>query len=239
MLRSFIFSLVGTSVAFAATPAPSTFPIAAPDLVFAEHDGLVAGEAEHFTQQAHHTVRAWHRISTDFTPNVEPDGDPSHADTASNHAYIECLPDTRRSHDDPLVPTENFSNDPGAMAVISYRIHFQNPGRYYVWLRTFSTNTEDNGVHVGLDGEWPESGQRWQTTQKHAWSWDCRQRTPEVHVGIPLQLYLDVPTAGEHTFQISMREDGVEIDRWLLARDPDYRPESAGPPSRQVSPARR
>ena len=37
--------------------------------------------------------------------------------------------------------------------------------------------SEDNGVHVGLDGRWPESGQRWQTVQKQQWAWDCKQRT--------------------------------------------------------------
>lgn len=183
------------------------------------------GEAEHFVQQEKHEVRAWHRVGADAVPQAAPDGDPSHADAASGTAYIECLPDTRRTHADPLVPGENFSNEPGAMAVISYRIHFGNAGRYYVWLRTFSTNTEDNGVHVGLDGEWPESGRRWQTTRKHAWAWECRQRTDEVHAGVPMQLFLDVPTTGEHTFQISMREDGVEIDRWLLARDINFRPD--------------
>lgn len=231
MLRVFLVSFVTVTLTFATDTAPTASPLASPDLVFPERDGLVAGEAEDFIQQTHDTIRAWHRISTAESPRIEPDGDPSHADTASNHAYVECLPDTRRSHDDPLVPEENFSNDPGAMAVLSYRIHFQNPGRYYVWLRTFSTNTEDNGVHVGLNGQWPESGRRWQTTHKHAWAWDCRQRTPEVHAGVPMQLYLDVPTAGEHTFQISMREDGTEIDRWLLARDIDYRPAAPGSPA--------
>ena len=222
--------LIGATRA-SANPSP-TSPNVAPDIIVAEVNGLVVGEAEHFVRQEHQSVRAWHRINDSNTPVIAPDGDPSHADTASGHAYVECLPDTRRTHDDPLTPRENFSNEPGTMAVLSYRIHFSTPGRYYVWLRTFSTTTEDNGAHVGLNGTWPESGQRWQTTQKHAWSWDCRQRTNEVHVGVPMQLWIDVPSAGEHTFQISMREDGLEIDQWLLSNDIAYRPEGPIEPSR-------
>lgn len=233
--RLSLLALVLTGAIVADANSSTTSPIVAPSVILAEADGLVTGEAEHFVHQEHTSVRAWHRISGATTPIIEPDGDPSHADSASGHAYVECLPDTRRTHDDPLTPRENFSNEPGTMAVLSYRIHFSTPGRYYVWLRTFSTTTEDNGAHVGLDGTWPESGERWQTTQKHAWSWDCRQRTNEVHVGVPMQLWIDVPRAGEHTFQISMREDGLEIDQWLLSKDVAYRPEGATKPSKRVN----
>lgn len=44
-----------------------------------------------------------------------------------------------------------------------------------------------------------------------------------------MQLWLDVPTAGEHTVQLSMREDGLELDKWILARASDYRPDDKGP----------
>lgn len=228
---SFALLLVLAGTSFAADRRSTSSPITAANHVFLEIDGMVFGEAEQFVRQEHTSVRAWHRITTSALLDISPDGDPSHADTASGAAYIECLPDTRRTHDDPLIVGENFSNEPGKLAVVSYRIRISTPGRYYVWLRTLSTNSEDNGVHVGLDGEWPESGLRWQTTNKNAWAWDCRQRTNEVHIGVPMKLYLDIATAGEHTFQISMREDGVEIDQWLLARDIAYRPEGALPPA--------
>jgi hypothetical protein len=84
-------------------------------------------------------------------------------------------------------------------------------------------------MHFGLNGEWPESGRRWQTTRKHAWEWDNRQRTAEVHVGVPGLLYLDIPTSGEHVVQVSLREDGVELDKILLTKNPHYVPEGFGP----------
>jgi hypothetical protein len=173
-------------------------------------------EAEHYARQTHDGVRRWHLVSAAGVPAVEPDGDPPHLEGASGGAYLELLPDTRRSHADKLVPGENFSPKPGEMAVLSYRTRFTTPGRYYFWSRVYSTNTEDNSLHVGIDGTWPESGQRSQWTMKNAWHWASRQRTDKVHAGVPHQLYLDVTEPGEHLIQISMREDGVELDQWAM-----------------------
>ncbi len=206
----------------AATGAPA-------DLVFAENGGLVAVEAEHFFQQELTAQRAWHVFTPVQRPRHAPDTDGTHIIGASGGAYLEALPDTRWTHDEKLVPGENFSNEPGKIAVLSYKVHFTKPGRYHFWARIYSTGGEDNGLHVGLNGNWPESGRRWQTIKKNAWQWDSRQRTEAVHVGVPGQLYLDVPAAGEHTVQISMREDGFEIDKWIMTMDANYAPEGTGP----------
>ncbi len=157
-------------------------------------------------------------------PDVPPDGDPSHASSAAGGAYIEVLPDTRTTHDDELIRGENFAPEPGKMAVIEYDVEFTTPGRYYVWVRAFSTGTEDNGVHMGLDGRWPESGQRMQWCEgKNEWTWGSAQRTEAVHCGEPGRIWIDVPSAGVHTVMFSMREDGFEMDRWSLTQKPDAR----------------
>lgn len=231
-----LFRLLTPLFAAIATPlAAGTAPVATADLVFAESGGLVAVEAEHFVKQELTATRAWHICHAGQRPSVPPDTDGSHVIGASGGAYLEVLPDSRWTHDEKLVHGENFSNEPGKMAVLSYRIHFATPGRYHFWARVFSTGTEDNGFHVGLNGTWPASGQRWQTTKKNAWHWDSRQRTPEVHVGVPGQLFLDVPAAGEHIVQIAMREDGIEIDKWLMTTDRTYTPEGTGPAPRMKS----
>ena len=95
-------------------------PIVDPSLVFAEKDGLVAVEAEHFFQQTATEKRAFHLTTADEVPNIKPDGDPAHAAGASGGAYIEVLPDTRRTHADKLIRDENFSPQPGKMAVLHY-----------------------------------------------------------------------------------------------------------------------
>ncbi len=205
-------------------------PIADSGLVFAEKDGLVAVEAEHFIKQDKAGTRAFYRVSKDEQPRISPDGDPPHVAGASGGAYLEILPDTRRTHDDKLIKGENFADNAGDMAVLSYRVHFTTPGRYYVWARAYSTGTEDNGLHVGLDGRWPASGQRMQWTAKQKWFWDSKQRTAKVHGGVPGQLYLDIDRAGEHVISFSMREDGFEFDKWLMTTQHKMpRPEGVGP----------
>lgn len=204
-------------------------PIAPADLVFAEVDGIVAAEAEHFISQTQTDVRAFYITSAEEAVGLTPDPDANHAFGASGGAYIEVLPDNRITHGEPLIGGVNFSNEPGKLAILTYRVKFSQPGRYYFWARHYSTGSEDNGFHVGLNGTWPESGQRWQTVKKRAWQWECRQRTAEVHVGVPMQLFIDIPSAGEHRIHISMREDGVELDKWVMATDVDYVPTGMGP----------
>ncbi len=206
----------------------------AADPVFKEADGLVAVEAEHYVEQSSTDKRAWHLTSSETTPDITPDGDPPHVAGASGKAYLEILPDTRRTHGDKLIRGTNFAPEAGEMAVLSYKVHFTTPGKYYVWVRAYSTGSEDNGLHVGIDGQWPDSGQRLQWCQgKNEWRWESKQRTEEQHCGEPYKIFLDVPTAGEHTISFSMREDGFEFDKWIMTTDRDFtRPEDAGPTSK-------
>lgn len=189
-----------------------------PDLVFEEKDGVVAIEAEHYQSQTKNGVRSWHVVSNASTPQIKPDGDPSHAATASAGAYLEILPDTRRSHGDKLIQKENFTNTPGEMAILTYHVKFNQAGRYYCWVRTHSTNTEDNGIHLGINGTWPESGARMQWITKNKWHWNTKQRTEKVHIGVFGQIWIDVPQAGLHKIHFSMREDGFEFDKFVLTR---------------------
>ena len=192
--------------------------LAMPAALSAQKDTwLIRIEAESFQRQTLSEVRKWHILRQ----GVE---GASHVEGASGAAYIQVLPDTRKTHDDKLIKGENFTDEPGAMAVLNYKIKVAEPGRYFVWARTFSRNTEDNGLHFGLDGQWPESGRRWQTVRKNGWHWDCKQRTASVHTGVPMQLWLDVEKAGEHELLLSMREDGAAVDEIILARDAKFRP---------------
>lgn len=200
-------------------------------VVFAEKDGMLAVEAEHFFRQSATEKRAFHLTHAKLTPAIKPDGDPNHVGGASGGAYLEILPDTRRTHGDKLIRGENFSPEAGRMAVLHYKIHVENPGRYYIWVRAFSTGSEDNGLHVGIDGEWPESGQRLQWCEgKQSWRWDSKQRTAKNHCGEPHKIFLDIKHAGEHVISFSMREDGFEFDKWLMTTDRELkRPNGVGP----------
>ncbi len=224
-LRTFCAVAVFTLYVADASSADVTQPVSGSDQVTSESDGRITIEAERFHRQTHAEKRAWHVTSRERIPSVSPDGDPPHLEAASGGAYIELLPDTRRSHGDKLVQGENFVNTGGTMAVLAYKIRVTEPGRFFVWVRAYSTTSEDNGLHFGIDGSWPQSGARWQTVKKNGWNWDCKQRTERVHTGVPMQLWLDIDKPGEHELLMSMREDGIEVDQIVLAKDIAWRPQ--------------
>lgn len=190
--------------------------------VFEEKNGFITVEAEDFHSQELDQIRKWYRIDNNYTANIQPDADANHSSTASGNAYLEILPDTRKNHNEKLIRGENFSNKPGLLGILNYQVKFNTPGKYYVWVRTFSTGTEDNGIHVGLNGEWVASGQRMQWCEgNNEWTWASKQRTKEEHCGIERQIYLEIPRAGVHTISFSMREDGFEFDKWIMSQEYD------------------
>jgi hypothetical protein len=228
---SLFLGLVFVASAFA-QPAK---PIVSQRTIFEEVDGVVSVEAEHFHAQTETRKRAWFLFTPDDQPKIDPDPDGVHLDDASGGAYLEILPDTRATHGDKLRSGENFSNEPGRLAVLHYKVYFNNPGKYYVWARIHSTGTEDNGLHVGINGQWPESGQRMQWTGKNKWVWDSKQRTDKVHTGVKHLLYLEVPKAGYHVISFSMREDGTEFDKWMMTKEQLEKVDGAGPETKLKS----
>src|SRR5690606_6078241 len=71
MIRRAFLLTVGLVGGFSPLVAASV-PIASPDLTFAEVDGVVAVEAEHFIQQDLTLTRAFHIVSTVADPGVQP-----------------------------------------------------------------------------------------------------------------------------------------------------------------------
>jgi len=186
-------------------------------------NGVIAIEAEGFFSQEKTSKREWFVIGNGAnTPKPDPDG--SHAGDASGGRYIEVLPDTRvvghsgPGPEDPLVRGENFSDKAGELAVLNYRVNFKTAGKYFVWARLYSSGPEDNSIHVGINNTWPKSGERMQWCVRRKWEWESKQRTKQEHCGVERQIFINVPSPGVHTFQISMREDGVEVDKIILSK---------------------
>ncbi len=236
--RSLVFTCTGEETPEEPTPDPDPNPIPDPDpvppgeMIFEEIDGYVAVEAEHFISQEKTDKRQWYVTGINQDPNINPDPDGNHAQSASGGEYLEILPDTRVTHDDPLVNGVSFSNKPGVLGILTYKIYFNNPGKYYVWVRAHSTGSEDNGIHVGLNGNWPNTGERMQWCNgKRQWTWESKQRTNANHCGEPRLIYLDIPSKGIHTIHFSMREDGFEFDKFYLSKAYD-KPSGNGPEER-------
>ena len=205
------------------------------ELFFEEKDGLLAVEAEHFVGNDNlGTPRDWYLTTTSMDPAVKPDPDPSHAAGASGEASLEALPDTRVTHGDTITAGENFFPTAGQGATLSYRIWFQTAGTYVVWVRAYSTGSEDNGIHAGIDGTWPKSADRVQFCQgKNAWTWSSAQRDSDGPCGKSGTITMDVAEPGEHVVTFSMREDGFEFDKFVMAHQQlqsGYVPDGVGPP---------
>ncbi|WP_299435520.1 DUF5060 domain-containing protein [uncultured Aquimarina sp.] len=192
---------------------------------FLEKNGFLDIEAEKYQYSSSNgTKRDWYKRSENTILPFEK-GITNHYIEASNTAYIEALPDTRITHQDPLKIGENFFPTPGNGAIVAYKINVKTPGKYYIWARAFSTGTEDNGVHVGIDGTWPESGARMQWCEgKDKWTWSSAQRVPDNHCGVKHTISLDIKNTGDHIITFSMREDGFEMDKWIMTQDVKFIP---------------
>ena len=161
----------------------------------------------------------WRTTTRNSTPNVNPDPDGSHAASASNGAYMELLPDTRVTHSDQLVSGGNFWNVGGTGPALSYNVNIPEAGRYLVFVKAYSTGTEDNGIHVGLNNTNPASGERMQwCSGKNKWTWSSAQRTNNNHCGTERTIFLDFAFAGANTVTFSAREDGFEFDQFILLK---------------------
>lgn len=200
-------------------------PIISENLIFNEEKGLVAVEAEHFCKQSANSLRRWYINSAKQKPQVRPDLDEAPFDDASNKAYLEVLPDNFVTLDDPIIEEENLGLKPGHTAVVYYKIHFENAGRYYVWTRMRSNDGEDNTCHVGIDGKWTKSGMILQFPKdQKKWFWNnkIRNKVPQPD-GNGVLACIDVPVAGVHEVMFSMREDGFEFDKFILTQDSTYK----------------
>lgn len=156
------------------------------------------------------------------TPAQEIDPDPNHSDQAVGQAYLELLPDVRVTHADEFGPPTAVWFQPGTGPRAEYPIDFPEAGRYYVHVRAYSTGTEDNGLHIGLDGEFGNSGKNMQfCTAGQGWSWSSKQRDSGGNgpCGAKKTIWVTVDEPGAHNFMISAREDGFEIDRVMLIKD--------------------
>ncbi|MFK8079520.1 MAG: hypothetical protein AB8B97_04480 [Granulosicoccus sp.] len=179
-------------------------------------------EAEDFDASAIDGHDARWILTDPTTAQTEQDPDGNNSDGAVGNKYLELLPDVRVRHEDPFGPPTAYWGQRGTGPILQYPIDFPEAGRYYVHARANSSGTEDNGIHVGLNGEWPMSGFRMQwCTGGMGWQWSSRARASggAGDCGVNFTIWLDVEEAGMNTVMFSAREDGFELDRFMLIKD--------------------
>lgn len=205
-------------VATAIAAAGAVDAAAAAEVRVHEDYVAVVVEAEAATERDERWV-----LTEPTTPAQENDPDGNHSDQAVGQAYLELLPDVRVTHDDAFGPPTALWGNGSIAPQASWPIEVPEAGRYHVHVRLYSTGTEDNGLHVGLDDEWPESGRQLQGCTSHlqSWAWTSRQRNSGGvgPCGVDKTIWLDIAEPGAHTLRVGAREDGFELDRLMLIKD--------------------
>ena len=171
----------------------------------------VSFEAEDYDDKG---LRWVHTRSNTAQQEVDPDG--NHSSSASGGEYMEVLPDFRVTHDDPFHPSGSLW-DAFKGPELTYTINFPEAGRYFVHVRAYSTGSEDNGAHVGLNGDFPPQARRMQWCRgKNKWTWSSAQRDSggAGSCGLEKTVYLDVPSGGVHevNLQAGQRAESFFLD---------------------------
>jgi RHS repeat-associated protein len=101
---------------------------------------------------------------------------------------------------------------------VDYQVNFATAGTYKVWIRGYGATLTDNSVHVGLDGTVANSVSL-NGTGVLAWS-----NISEASVSVTVT----VATAGLHTVNVWMREDGSIVDKIILTTNTSFVPTVLG-----------
>lgn len=105
---------------------------------------------------------------------------------------------------------------------LDFQVQFVKTGTHYVWVRAWGAGGGDDSCHAGLNGEEIDTCDRMSGfNNNYRWSNDTMD---------PERSSFEVPSAGEHTLNIWMRENGLIIDKIVLTTNPDYVPTGDGPP---------
>jgi subtilisin family serine protease len=179
---------------------PVTVKVNQPSGPFLEQGGQVVIEAENYYQVVNRNGKSW-SLSTDRAGYV-------------GSAAMFSGPDTNVQ-----LSTGYTTTSPE----LRYQVEFATAGTYYVWLRAFARDTSDNSVHVGIDGQAATTADHISIGTYGAWAWV--QSTMDGPVAT-----INVSSAGLHTINVWMREDGLRVDRLLLTTSSTNKPAGNGPP---------
>lgn len=143
---------------------------------------------------------------------------------AASGSTWQSVSDSAASGGTALVATPNTGVNTGDSTIGArhdYAVRFTTPGTWYAWVRILGETGNDDSVHIGVDGN-PLSFGHWGIGNNSGqWTW-----MNSIGFGA---LQFDVPAAGDHVFNLWMREDGVKADKIVLTRDPNFRPTGTGP----------
>jgi len=152
--------------------------------------------------------------------------------STATHQWINAsLPNASGGNSMKTTP-DSGALKPGANGspMLSYNIQFPIAGSYQLWIRGWGDeNASGQGVndslHAGLNGSLASTADKIDGFPA-GWNWSKRTRD-----GAPA--VLQIPSAGTHTVNLWMREDGLAVDKLLLVNNASYVPQGSGPVGNQ------
>jgi PKD repeat protein len=169
------------------------------DGAFMESGGMAVMEAENFHAMVERSGHGW-------TENTEHAG-------FSGAAAMASTPD-----DGLFVSSDVTTTSPE----ISFDVDISTTGNYYLWVRTWSVDTNGNSVYLGMDGGIDPMSKGMQSQGLGQWVWLqlARGTMPLTH---------NAGSAGVHTVHVWMREDGMLVDKVVMTTDAGFVPTGEGP----------
>ena len=170
---------------------------------FQESAGQVAMESENYDAKIPRNGKDWNLFSGAGIPYSG----------ASGNAYLQALPNTGTNNNNTGYTTLSPE--------LQYKINFTTTGTYYIWIRGLGLTGSDDSIHAGIDGTGPSSAKNIEGFP-NSWTWSKSKAGASATIV--------VSTAGVHTFNLWMREDGFMVDKILLTKSSSYTPSGTGPP---------
>ena len=102
---------------------------------------------------------------------------------------------------------------------LEYKIMFPETGTYYVWVRAWAQDNNNNSIHLGIDGDAIPTLRDIDIHEHREWTWSRELISERGDARFTIQ------STGIHTLNLWMREDGTYIDRILITKDRRLRPE--------------
>ncbi len=162
---------------------------------FKESKGLVVIEAEHYYASSAAGKHAWETILHN---------------EASGGMFVQALPD--------IGEVINAGDIESRSARLNYLVDFTTVGTYYFWIKARALSGNGDSIHYGLNGVPVSSGYEDSLEVDKGALFTWRSSTKSVR---PV---LRVHSAGLHTVDLWMREDGAMVDCLLLSADSGYVP---------------
>jgi hypothetical protein len=166
-------------------------------------DGIVSMEAENYDANVPQGGHTWTLV-------ILPAG-------ASGSKAMQALPNSNIRRRDSV---DYLSLSPR----LDFKVSFVKTGTHYVWIRGHANGSgNDDDCHAGLDYQPVTTGEQINFNAAADWGWFNISKK----IAGPATLW--VPSAGVHTVNIWMCDDGAIIDKIVLMTNLSYNPSGKGP----------